>query len=140
MHQEFLFQITFIKKPVTFLNWLLKIVLITKCNEKNCLKRIILLKKFVYKSQKMVIPPPPPPIKIMVPSPYMIEISQTALAHSSLLVGPYDFKLGTETRFMVLQPIKIWGKLIIISIVMFSMTSYANHQYNIKSANSSSLP
>ena len=35
-----------------FLKCRKKIVFITKCNEKNCLKRIILQKKIVCKSQK----------------------------------------------------------------------------------------
>ena len=39
-----------------------KIVLITKCNEKNCLKRITLEKK-LSASPKNGNPPPPPPIK-----------------------------------------------------------------------------
>ena len=44
MHaQEVFFQIRSIKKPVTFFkNGCTKIVLNTKCNEKNCLKRITL--------------------------------------------------------------------------------------------------
>ena len=48
MHaQEVLFfQIRSIKKPVTFFkNGCKKIASITKCNEKNCLKRITLQKK-----------------------------------------------------------------------------------------------
>ena len=35
-----------------FLEMVMKNVFITKCNEKNCLKRITLLKKIVCKSQK----------------------------------------------------------------------------------------
>ena len=61
MHgQEVLFfQIRSIKKPVTFLkNGCKKIVSITKCNEKNCLKRITLQKK-LSASLKNGYPPPP---------------------------------------------------------------------------------
>ena len=44
MHKKcFFFQIRSIKKPVMFFkNGRKKIVFTTKCNEKNCLKRIIL--------------------------------------------------------------------------------------------------
>ena len=54
MHtQEVFFQIRSMKKPVTFFkNGCKKTVFITKCNGKNCLKHITLLKKIVCKSQK----------------------------------------------------------------------------------------
>ena len=61
MHAQevFFFQIRSIKKPVTFFkNGCKKIVYITKCNEKNCLKRITLQKNCL-QVPKMVIPPPP---------------------------------------------------------------------------------
>ena len=52
------FQIRSIKKPVTFFkNGCKKIVSITKCNEKNCLKRITLQKK-LSASPKNGNPPP----------------------------------------------------------------------------------
>ena len=60
MHAQevFFFQITSIKKPVTFFkNGCKKIVFITKCNEKNCLKHITLKKKFCLQVPKMVTPP-----------------------------------------------------------------------------------
>ena len=47
------FQIRSMKKAVTFLKMVIKkIVFITKCNEKNCFKRVTLQKKIVCKSQK----------------------------------------------------------------------------------------
>ena len=55
MHaQEVLFSNKIYKeKPVTFFkNGHKKIVFITKCDEKNCLKRITLWKKIVCNSQK----------------------------------------------------------------------------------------
>ena len=54
MHAQevFFFSNKIYKKPVTFFkNGCKKIVSITKCNEKNCLK-CITLKKIVCKSQK----------------------------------------------------------------------------------------
>ena len=52
----FLFQIRSIKKPVTFFkNGCKKIVFITKCNEKNCLKHITLQKNCL-QVPKMVTP------------------------------------------------------------------------------------
>ena len=52
MYRKCFYQIRHIKKPVMFFkNDHKKIVFITKCNEKNCLKQIT-LKKIVCKSQK----------------------------------------------------------------------------------------
>ena len=62
-------------------------------------------------------------------SPYnIIENSPTSLAHTSVFVNPNNFRFGTETRMIFLDQTKIWGKLIIISMTIFLMTSYANHQ------------
>ena len=69
MHaQEVFFQIRSIKKPVMFFkNGCKKIVLITKCNLKNCLKCITLQKKLSSSPKNGNPPPPPPPNKnIMV--------------------------------------------------------------------------
>ena len=59
MHAQELFILNKIyKKPVTFFKMVRKeIVFITKCNEKNCLKRIILWKNCL-QVQKMATPPP----------------------------------------------------------------------------------
>ena len=70
MHAQevLLFQIRPIKKTVTFLkNGCKKIVSITICNEKKCLKRIT-LQKILSASPKNGNPPPPPPIKNNGPS------------------------------------------------------------------------
>ena len=66
MHaQEVLFSNKIYKKACNILkNDHKKIVFITKCNEKNCLKRIT-LKKNCLQVPKMVTPPPPQQ-KIMV--------------------------------------------------------------------------
>ena len=63
MHtQEVFISNNIYKKHITFFKIVVKIVLITKC---NCLKRIILWKKIVCKSQKWL---PPPRIKNNGPS------------------------------------------------------------------------
>ena len=57
--EVFSFQIRSIKKPVIFLkNGCKKIVSVTKCNEKNCLK-CITLNKNCLQVPKMVTPPSP---------------------------------------------------------------------------------
>ena len=66
MHKKCFSQIRSIKKPATFFkNGRKKIVFITKCDEKNCLKRITLWKQIVCKSQNGN---PPPPDKSNCPS------------------------------------------------------------------------
>ena len=66
MHKKCFFQIGSIKKPVKFFkNGLKKIVFITKCDEKNCLKCITLWKK-LSATPKNGNPPPPLDKKIMV--------------------------------------------------------------------------
>ena len=60
----------------------------------------------------------------------IIENSQTSLSHNSVLKdvlsGRNDFKFDTQTD--IVGHIKIWGKLIVIFISMFLMTSFANHR------------
>ena len=59
MHKKcFFFQIRSIEKLVTFLEMVIKIVFITKCNEKNCLKCSTLWKK-LSASPKNGNPSPP---------------------------------------------------------------------------------
>ena len=58
-----------------------------------------------------------------------IEHSQTSLVHNSVHNGPNDFNFDIQTLYALIGHIKIWGKVIVICIIMFLMTSYANHQY-----------
>ena len=81
MHAQevFFFQIRYIKKPVTFFkNGCEKIVFITKCKEKNCLKRITLQKKLSAspKNGKIMVRPlmiAPPIRNLMLAIPYILS-------------------------------------------------------------------
>ena len=60
----------------------------------------------------------------------IIENSPTSFACKSVFVGPNGFKFGTKTFFYdLIGHIKIWDKSIMVYIIMFLMTLYANHQY-----------
>ena len=61
---------------------------------------------------------------------YIIENSPTSLVYNSAFNGPNDFKFGTETGISngPTGHIKIREKLIIISVIIFLMTSCENHE------------
>ena len=62
----------------------------------------------------------------------IIEKSPASLAHDSIFVDRNKSKFGTKARCMVQRTISKFGKFIIICIIMFLMTSYANHQQKLK--------
>ena len=62
-------------------------------------------------------------------TPVHFQNHQTYLAHNSAFICLNDFKFGTETHCIVVKIIqKSLSKLIIICVIMFFMTSFANHQ------------
>ena len=81
---------------------------------------------------KFILPQPRWYVKECLPAifPYnIIENSLTSLTYDSAFVGPNNFRSGTKTAYCMyglVGHIKIWSKLIIICMIMFLMTSYAN--------------
>ena len=82
----------------------------------------------------LILPQPRWYVKECLPAifPYnIIENSPTSLTYDSAFVGPNNFRSGTKTAYCMyglVGHIKIWSKLIIICMIMFLMTSYADHR------------
>ena len=83
---------------------------------------------------KFILPQPRWYVKECLPAifPYnIIENSPTSLTYDSAFVGPNNFRSGTKMAYCMhglVGHIKIWSKLIIICMIMFLMTSYADHR------------